>query len=150
MTTEATQANESAASVGHAHPASVTSLRSPVDFYATLTRVIDALKQHGMTIFADIDQSAAAASAGTSLRPTRLVLFGNPKGGTPVMAANPHAGLELPLKVMVWAASADDVRVDFLNPGPSLSALYGIDSAQVAGFGGVVKLLEAALLRASD
>ncbi|QHE94364.1 DUF302 domain-containing protein [Pandoraea fibrosis] len=127
------------------HPASVTSWRSPVDFYATLTRVIDALKQHGMTIFADIDQSAAAASAGLALRPTRLLLFGNPKGGTPVMAANPHAGLELPLKVMVWAAAADDVRVDFLNPGPSLSALYGIDASQAAGFGGVAKLFEVAL-----
>lgn len=128
-----------------AHPATLTSWKSPVDFYATLTRVIDALKQHGMTIFADIDQSAAAASVGLSLRPTRLLLFGNPKGGTPVMVANPHAGLELPLKVMVWAAAPDDVRVDFLNPGPSLSALYGIDSAQSAGFGGAVKLLEAAL-----
>ncbi|EON15399.1 DUF302 domain-containing protein [Pandoraea sp. SD6-2] len=127
------------------HPATVTSWRSPVDFNATLTRVIDALKQHGMTIFADIDQRAAAASAGLELRPTRLLLFGNPKGGTPVMAANPHAGLELPLKVMVWAASADEVRVDFLNPGPSLSALYGIGSAQAAGFGGVAKLLDAAL-----
>ena len=127
------------------HPATVTSWQSPVDFYATLTRVIDALKQHGMTLFADIDQSAAAASVGLALRPTRLLLFGNPKGGTPIMVANAHAGLELPLKVMVWAASADDVRVDFLNPGPSLSALYGIDSAQVAGFGGVAKLLETAL-----
>lgn len=126
-------------------PATVTSWQSPVDFYATLTRVIDALKQHGMTLFADIDQSAAAASVGLALRPTRLLLFGNPKGGTSIMVANAHAGLELPLKVMVWAASADDVRVDFLNPGPSLSALYGIDSAQVAGFGGVAKLLEAAL-----
>jgi uncharacterized protein (DUF302 family) len=128
-----------------ARPATVVSMQSPVDFYATLTRVIDALKQHGMTIFADIDQSAAAASAGVALRPTRLVLFGNPRGGTPVMAANPHAGLELPLKVMVWAAGPDDVRVDFLNPGPSLSALYGVDSALVTGFGGVTKILEAAL-----
>ncbi|VVE57832.1 hypothetical protein PPN31114_05243 [Pandoraea pneumonica] len=126
-------------------PVAVTSLRSPLDFYATLTRVIDALKQHGMTIFADIDQSAAAEAAGVSLRPTRLLLVGNPKGGTPVMAANPHAGLELPLKVMVWAAAADEVWVDFLNPGPALSALYGIDAAQVAGFGGVAKLLEGAL-----
>lgn len=127
------------------HPATVMSWRSPVDFNTTLTRVIDALKQHGMTIFADIDQRAAAASAGLELRPTRLLLFGNPKGGTPVMVANPHAGLESPLKVMVWAASADEVRVDFLNPGPSLSALYGIPSAQAAGFGGVAKLLDAAL-----
>lgn len=129
----------------YVHPATLISWQSPVDFYATLTRVMDALRAHDMTIFADIDQSAAAASVGQTLRPTRLVLFGNPKGGTPVMSANPHAGIELPLKVMVWAAAPDDVRVDFLNPGPLLSALYGIDSAQTAGFGAVARILEAAL-----
>ncbi|HEV3153241.1 MAG TPA: DUF302 domain-containing protein [Candidatus Baltobacteraceae bacterium] len=52
--------------------------------------------------FADIDQSAAAAQAGLTLRPTTLLVFGNPKGGTPLMEAFPAFGLELPLKILVW------------------------------------------------
>jgi uncharacterized protein (DUF302 family) len=56
----------------------------------------------GNTIFAAIDQSAAATGAGLALRPTTLLVFGNPKGGTPLMAAFPLVALELPLKLLVW------------------------------------------------
>jgi uncharacterized protein (DUF302 family) len=62
-----------------------------------------------VTLFADIDQSAA----GASLRPPRLFLFGNPKAGTPVMEANPHAALELPLRAVVWEDRRSRVWVDY-------------------------------------
>ena len=66
-------------------PARTQSLPSRHDFATTVARLKDALASRGLTLFADIDQSAAADQAGTSLRPTRLFLFGNPKGGTPAM-----------------------------------------------------------------
>ena len=56
----------------------------------------------GNTLFAEIDQSAAAAKVGLTLRPTTLLVFGNPKAGTPLMDADPEFGLELPLKILVW------------------------------------------------
>ncbi|MCP1625930.1 DUF302 domain-containing protein [Pseudomonas nitroreducens] len=64
-----------------AHPARTQTLTSQFDFSTTVARLQDALQSHGVTLFADIDQSAAASGAGTSLRPTRLFLFGNPLGG---------------------------------------------------------------------
>ena len=71
-------------------------------FDETLARLSKAIKDAGNTLFADIDQRAAAKSVGLTLRPTRLLIFGNPKGGTPLMDAYPLAALELPLKLLVW------------------------------------------------
>jgi uncharacterized protein (DUF302 family) len=69
---------------------------------ALLTKAITAA---GATLFAAIDQSAAAESAGLTLRPTTLLIFGNPKGGTPLMDAFPLIALELPLKLAIWDES---------------------------------------------
>ena len=68
----------------------------------TIARLTNALKESGNTIFAAIDQAAAAASVGLTLRPTTLIIFGNPKAGTPFMHASPLTGLDLPLKFLVW------------------------------------------------
>jgi uncharacterized protein (DUF302 family) len=76
--------------------------RSRYSYADTIARLSDEITKAGNTIFAAIDQSAAAAGAGLSLRPTSLIVFGNPKGGTPLMEAFPLLGLELPLKVLVW------------------------------------------------
>jgi uncharacterized protein (DUF302 family) len=76
--------------------------RSDYGFAATIDRLRTAIENAGNTVFAVIDQAAAAEGAGTALRPTVLLIFGNPKGGTPVMDAWPVAGLELPLKLLVW------------------------------------------------
>ena len=69
------------------------------DTVAALTKSILAA---GNTIFATIDQSAAAAAVGMTLRPTTLIVFGNPMGGTPLMDAFPLVALELPLKLLIW------------------------------------------------
>jgi uncharacterized protein (DUF302 family) len=71
-------------------------------FTETLARLSQAIVDAHNTIFATIDQSAAAREAGLTLRPTTLVIFGNPKGGTPLMEAFPLAALDLPLKFLVW------------------------------------------------
>jgi uncharacterized protein (DUF302 family) len=69
----------------------------------TVTRFTDLLNANGVRLFAVIDQAAEARQVGLELRDTTLVLFGNPKAGTPVMVASPLSALDLPLKVVVWA-----------------------------------------------
>jgi uncharacterized protein (DUF302 family) len=120
-------------------------MHSGFDFEATITRVKQTLTSRGMTIFADIDQAAAAATVSITLRPTRLLLFGNPKGGTPVMEANPHAALELPLKLVVWQAPDGPVLVDYLEPVAMLVEHYGIDPALTGAFAQVPSLLAQAI-----
>lgn len=77
-------------------------VKSSHSYAETLSILRQAIAAGGNTLFADIDQSAAAASVGLTLRPTTLLVFGNPKGGTPLMDADPEFALELPLKVLVW------------------------------------------------
>ena len=60
------------------------------------------IKARGMTVFARIDHAAGAAQVGLSLRPTELLIFGNAKGGTPLMQSNQTVGIDLPLKALVW------------------------------------------------
>jgi uncharacterized protein (DUF302 family) len=108
-------------------PSSVLTLQSKYDFATTVSRLKAALTAHGVTLFAEIDQSAAAADAGMALRPTRLFLFGNPKAGTPVMEANPHAALELPLKTVVWEDDRHVVRVDYQDVTSTLGRDYKVD-----------------------
>jgi uncharacterized protein (DUF302 family) len=122
-------------------PPAVVTLQSRFDFEHTVDLVTAALTSRGMTIFADIDQAAAAMKAGTTLRPTRLILFGNPKGGTPVMQANPHAALELPLKLVIWQDAQEPVCVDYLDPAALLGDGYGIDTSLTGGFRQVAQLL---------
>lgn len=75
---------------------------SRCSFSETVDRLSKAIADSGGTIFATIDQAAAAAGVGLRLRPTTLIIFGNPKGGTPIMDAFPGFALELPLKAIVW------------------------------------------------
>jgi uncharacterized protein (DUF302 family) len=90
----------------------------------TIERLSDAIADAGNTIFSTIDQSAAAAAVGLSLRPTSLIVFGNPKGGTPLMDAFPLVGLELPLKFLVWE---DNGRTSLaFVPMSEIAARYGV------------------------
>jgi uncharacterized protein (DUF302 family) len=76
--------------------------RSRYSYGETVSRLSKAITDAGNTIFASIDQAAAARGAGLTLRPTALIVFGNPKGGTLLMQAFPVFALELPLKVLIW------------------------------------------------
>jgi uncharacterized protein (DUF302 family) len=75
---------------------------SRLPYAETLERLKDSIVEVGSTIFASIDQSAAAASVGLTLRPMTLLVFGNPKAGTPLMDSFPLVALDLPLKLLVW------------------------------------------------
>jgi uncharacterized protein (DUF302 family) len=76
--------------------------KSKFGYAETVERLSQAIRDGGNTIFATIDQAKAAENAGLTLRPTSLIVFGNPKGGTPLMDAHAHFALELPLKILVW------------------------------------------------
>ncbi|GGA51853.1 DUF302 domain-containing protein [Dyella nitratireducens] len=74
---------------------------SPHAFKETVQRLHAALAERGIKVFASIDQQAEAVAIGLMMPPTTLIIFGNPKAGTPLMLANPDAGIDLPLKALV-------------------------------------------------
>ena len=80
---------------------SVVEHESAADFAETLDRLVKAIESHGMTIFAKIDHAGGARDVGLAMPPTVVMLYGNPKGGTPIMLAAPQAALDLPLRVLV-------------------------------------------------
>ncbi|MBS7542474.1 DUF302 domain-containing protein [Ancylobacter oerskovii] len=78
------------------------SVKSQYQPQETLARLEATISERGLTVFARVDHAAGAAQVGLSLRPTVLVIFGNPKAGTPLMQSVQTAGIDLPLRVLVW------------------------------------------------
>ena len=79
----------------------------------TVDRLVTVLQAKGITIFARIDQQIEAEKVGLSLRPTQLLLFGNPQAGTPLMVAEPTIALDLPLKILAWEAADGKVWLSY-------------------------------------
>ena len=94
----------------------------------TLARLRAALKQRDLTVFAQIDHAAGAASVGLVLRPTTVVIFGNPKGGTPLMQEAQTAGLDLPLKMLVWEDASGRAQVSY-NDVAWIAERHGLGAA---------------------
>ena len=86
------------------------------DVKTTMDKLEKVLTSKGITIFARIDHAAGAKSIGQTLRPMELLVFGNPKLGTPLMQSNPTIGLDLPQKFLVWEDAAGDVFVSYNAP----------------------------------
>lgn len=84
---------------------------SPHDVRGTIDRFAAAVRAANWVVFTEIDHAAAAQAAGLALRPRTVVVFGNPRGGTPAMAANPTLALDLPLRVLVWQDDAGATQV---------------------------------------
>jgi len=82
----------------------------------TMSRFEAEVKAKGLTIFARIDHAAGAAAVGLPLRPTELLVFGNAKGGTPLMQAVQTIGIDLPLKVLVWQDASGDTWLSYNDP----------------------------------
>jgi uncharacterized protein (DUF302 family) len=93
----------------------IVSLTSPYSFADTVERLLIAFAKNGIKVFAIIDQQAEALAAGLSMPPTTLIIFGNPKAGTALMLANPQAGIDLPLKVLVCEPTPGHVLAVFLS-----------------------------------
>jgi uncharacterized protein (DUF302 family) len=83
----------------------------------TMNRLEAAVKAKGLTVFARVDHAAGAAEVGLPLRPTELLIFGNAKGGTPLMQANQTMGIDLPLKALVWQDAAGKTWLSYNEPG---------------------------------
>jgi uncharacterized protein (DUF302 family) len=81
-----------------------------------MTRLEAAVKAKGLTVFARVDHAAGAAEVGLSLRPTDLLIFGNAKGGTPLMQAVQTVGIDLPLKALVWQDASGNTWLAYNDP----------------------------------
>jgi uncharacterized protein (DUF302 family) len=79
-----------------------------------MERLEAAVKAKGLTSFARIDHAAGAAEAGLSLRPTELLIFGNAKGGTPLMQLDQTVGIDLPLKALVWQDASGNTWLSYI------------------------------------
>jgi uncharacterized protein (DUF302 family) len=79
----------------------------------TLAKLQTILQAKGIAVFALVDHSGEAAKVGMKMRPTRLLIFGNPKGGTPLMLAAPSIALDLPLKILIWEDDQGKVWVSY-------------------------------------
>jgi uncharacterized protein (DUF302 family) len=98
---------------------------------STVSRITGLLAAKGIKLFAVIDHSGEAAAAGLPMPPTRVVLFGNPKGGTPLMLASPSVAIDLPLKLLVAEDAAGKVTVTWNSP-EWLRARHGFPEALMA------------------
>jgi uncharacterized protein (DUF302 family) len=95
----------------------LTSVRSSYDPKETMDRLEADVKAKGLTVFARIDHAAGATAVGLPLRPTELLIFGNARGGTPLMQAVQTVGLDLPLKALVWQDASGDTWLSYNDPG---------------------------------
>ena len=122
-------------------------VKSPHSAKETMSKLEDIVKQRGLNVFARIDHAAGAAKVGKTLRPTELLIFGNPQGGTPLMECAQSVGIDLPLKALVtedaggqvWISYNDPVRLAQRHGAPACpaaenlrKALAGIAEATVA------------------
>ncbi|MDO4223381.1 MAG: DUF302 domain-containing protein [Acinetobacter sp.] len=105
-------------------------VESPYTFAQTKSKITTALKEKGMTIFAEIDHQAAAKKDGLTMQPATVIVFGTPKAGTPLMVKDPDFALQLPLKVLVTEVNGK-VRV-VMNRTDSLIAGSQIQATDVA------------------
>jgi uncharacterized protein (DUF302 family) len=108
-----------------AQSGNLVSKKSAHDVARTVERLETAIKSRGAAIVAKVDHAAAAKANGLELRPTIVVLFGNPKLGTPLMQSAQTAGLDLPMKVLVWQDAAGAVHLGYFAPA-ALGASHGI------------------------
>jgi uncharacterized protein (DUF302 family) len=114
----------------------------PVD--EAVARVERAVASAGMKVFARIDQAAEARGAGLTMRPSVVLLFGNPKAGTPLMVARPTVAIDLPLKALVWEDDRGATWLTFNTPA-LLVRRHGLDAALASRLAPAAQLLRNAV-----
>ena len=95
----------------------LVAVKSPHSAKDTMTRLEEVVKQRNLLVFARIDHAAGALKVGKTLRPTEVLIFGNPQGGTPLMECAQSVGIDLPLKALVWEDAAAQVWLGYNDPG---------------------------------
>jgi uncharacterized protein (DUF302 family) len=109
----------------------------------TADRLEALLRGHNVLVFARIDFSGDAARAELTMRPQQLLVFGNPKAGTPLMVAAPQAGLDLPLKALIWEDEAGKTWLAYNAPGYVLTR-HGLPESFAQNLSAVIPLLQQA------
>ncbi|MER9021072.1 DUF302 domain-containing protein [Mesorhizobium sp. M0815] len=94
----------------------------------TIDRLVETVERAGLLVFARIDHAAGARNVETSLRPTQLLIFGNPKGGTPLMQDRQLAGIDLPVKALAWEDEQGKVWLSY-NDAHWLAERHGLGDA---------------------
>ena len=117
------------------------SLRSKYPVDQTLERLQSIFKEKGVAVFAVVDHSGEAAKVGIEMRPTKLVVFGNPKGGTPLMIAAPTVAIDLPLKALVWEDSDGNIWISYNSP-EYLQQRHHFPPELIKNISGVIGLLK--------
>ncbi len=123
----------------------IISQSSPYAVPETINRLAAVLQAKGITIFARIDQQMEAEKVGLSLRPTQLLLFGNPQAGTPLMVASPMIALDLPLKALAWEAADGKVWLSYNDPD-YLKQRFSLSDELVKNLAVITPLIHQALL----
>jgi uncharacterized protein (DUF302 family) len=117
---------------------------SPYSVPETLKRVESLLQEKGLTIFCRIDHSGEAEKVGLKMHPTKLILFGSPKGGTPLMVASPTLAIDLPLKALIWEDAGGKVWVSYNSP-EYLEQRHNVPADLVKNISGAGTLLQLAV-----
>ncbi|MDH4052198.1 MAG: DUF302 domain-containing protein [Rubrivivax sp.] len=94
----------------------LVAVKSPYEAKVTMDKLESLVKERGLQVFARVDHAAGASKVGKSLRPTEVLIFGNPQGGTPFMECAQTAGIDLPLKALVWEDASGQVWLGYNDP----------------------------------
>jgi uncharacterized protein (DUF302 family) len=129
-----------------AHGRDVVTKLSPWSVADTVTRLLAVLAARELTVFAMIDHSGQADHIGLHLRDTKLVIFGSPAAGTPVIQAAPLAALDLPLKVLVWASDDYQTKLSYTAPD-ALARRHGLSAEHAARLAVIDALTSAVIAR---
>jgi uncharacterized protein (DUF302 family) len=116
----------------------LVAVKSPFAAKDTMDRFEENAKQRGLNVFARVDHAAGAAKSGKTLRPTEVLVFGNPQGGTPFMECAQSVGIDLPLKALVWEDAQGQVWLGYNDPA-FLAQRHGVP--QCPAVGGLSKAL---------
>jgi uncharacterized protein (DUF302 family) len=107
----------------------LTTIASSFGPKETMDRLDAAIRANGMEVFVRIDHAAGASKVGLTLRPTELIIFGNARGGTPLMELSQTVGIDLPLKALVWQDAAGKTWISYNEPG-WIAQRHGVSDAQ--------------------
>jgi len=118
-------------------------LASKYSVEETMRRLEELLQQKAVTVFARVDHSGEAAKVGLAMRPTKLLIFGSPKGGTPLMQAAPSVAIDLPLKALFWEDAEGNVWLTYNDPA-YLQQRHNVPAELLPNIAGVSALLEKA------
>lgn len=130
------------------HEAGLTTVLSSVDARATMRRLIAAVRSRGLTVFSNIDHAFAASRAGLMLRPTQLLVFGDPYGGGPLMQVDQTLGLDLPLRALVWTDADGRTWLSHVDP-VALARSHGGSERLRAPIRAMTELLDAVTAEAT-